>query len=119
MNQRIRGTAIACWAAALSIAACSSAEPVRPAFDPPLARSVNDTSTRAAVAKSGAKVCRQMQVGIAQRDWVRGVVTEISGDSIGVRIEHPGQFPQSLNGTPLVRGALVRDSATAWTPCRF
>lgn len=106
-------------AAALGIAACGSVEPARPAFDAQLARNVNDTATRAAVAKSGAKVCRQMQVGIAERDWVRGVVTEISGDAIGVRIEDPGRFPQSLNGTPLARGALVQDSAAAWTPCRF
>jgi len=110
--------AIACSTAALSIAACSS-EPARPAFDAQLARSVNDTATRAAVAKSGARVCRPMQVGIAERDWIRGVVTEISGDAIGVRIQDPGRFPKTLNGTPLARGAVVQDSPAAWTLCRF
>ena len=119
MKQRICRGAIVCCAAALGIAACSSTEPVRPAFDAQLARSVNDTATRAAVAKTGAKVCRQMQVGIAERDWVRGVVTSVSGDAIGVRIEDPGRFPQSLSGTLLARGALVQDSSAAWTSCRF
>ena len=119
MKQRIRRGAIVCCAAALGVAACGSVETVRPAFDAQLARSVNDTATRAAVAKIGAKVCRQMQVGIAERDWVRGVVTEISGDAIGVRVEDPGRFPQSLNGTMLARGALVQDSSAAWVPCRF
>jgi hypothetical protein len=118
MKTRIH-VAIACSTVALSIAACGSVKPARPAFDAQLARSVNDTATRAAVAKSGAKVCRPMQVGIAERDWIRGVVTEISGDAIGVRIEDPGRFPKSLNGTALARGVLVQDSPAAWTPCRF
>ncbi len=119
MKPRIRRGAVVCWAAAVGIAACSSVGPVRPAFDAQLARSVNDSATRAAVAKIGAKVCRQMQVGIAERDWVRGVVTEVSGDTIGVRIEDPGRFPQSLSGTTLARGAFVQDSSATWTPCRF
>jgi hypothetical protein len=102
----------------LSVASCS-VEPTRPAFDAQLARSVNDTATTAAVAKAGAKVCRQTEIGIAERDWLRGVVTEVAGDAITVRIEQAGRFPQSLNGTPIVRGATVRDSAVAWTPCRF
>jgi len=117
MKARIH-VAIACSSAALSIAACVS-EPARPAFDAQLARSVNNTATRAAVAKSGARVCRLMQVGIAERDWIRGVVTEISGDVIGVRIQDPGRFPKTLNGTALARGAVVQDSPAAWTPCRF
>ena len=95
-----------------------SVEPVRPAFDAQFARSVNDTATRAAVAKVGAKVCRQTEIGIAERDWLRGAVTEVAGETIAVRIEDPGRFHQTLNGTPVVRGALVRDSAIAWTPCR-
>jgi hypothetical protein len=110
--------AIACSTAALSIAACGS-EPARPAFDAQLARSVNDTATRAAVAKAGARVCRPMQVGIAERDWIRGVVIELSGDGIGVRIQDPGRFPKTLNGIALARGAVVQDSPAAWTPCRF
>ena len=100
------------------VAACS-VEPARPAFDPKLARSVNETATTAAIAKVGAKVCRETEIGIAERDWLRGVVTEVTGDSIMVRIEDPGRFPQSLNGTAVARGAVVHDSATAWTPCRF
>jgi len=107
-------------AAALGIAGCGSAGPTRaPAFDPQFARSVSETAAQAAVARPGAKICRQMRVGIAERDWIRGVVVEIAGDRIGVRIEDPGRFPQSLNGTTLMRGARVEDSAAAWTPCIF
>lgn len=102
----------------LGFASCST-EPARPAFDAQLARSVSDTATTAAVAKVGAKICRQTEIGIAERDWLRGVVTEVAGDAITVRIEQAGRFPQSLNGIPISRGATVRDSAAAWTPCRF
>jgi len=109
-----------CAVVAVSITACGTSEPARtPAFDPKFARAVTETATQAAVAKPGAKVCRQMQVGIAERDWVRGVVMEVGGEKIGVRIDDPGRFPHSLNGTAVVRGVLVRDTASAWTPCLF
>jgi len=105
---------------AMSIGACGTSDPKRaPAFDPQFARAVTDTATQAAVARPGAKVCRQMQVGIAERDWVRGVVMEVSAETIGVRVEDPGRFPHTLNGTAVVRGALVRDASRAWTPCLF
>lgn len=90
-----------------------------PAFEPRFARAVNDSATQAAVAKPGAKVCRTIQVGIAERDWVRGVVMEVSAGKIGVRIEEPGRFPNVLNGTAVVRGALVWDATPGWTPCIF
>ena len=104
--------------AILPILYSCSVEPVRPAFEAQFARSVNDTAAVAAVAKVGAKVCRQTEIGIAERDWLRGVVTEVAGDRIAVRIEDPGRFRQTLNGTFVARGAIVRDSAVAWTPCR-
>jgi hypothetical protein len=100
-----------------ALASCSG-EPARPAFEARFARSVNDMATIAAVAKVGAKVCRQTEIGIAERDWLRGAVTEVAGDSIAVRIEDPGRFRQTLNGISVARGAVVRDSAVAWTPCR-
>jgi hypothetical protein len=103
---------------AVLLAACST-KPTGPAFDPKLAGNLDEMATIAAVAKTGAKVCRQTEIGIAERDWLRGVVTEVDGDAITVRIEQPGRFPQSLNGTAIARGATVRDSAVAWTPCRF
>ena len=73
----------------------------------------------AAIAREGQKVCREMPAGIGGRDWVRGVVVGIEGEHVGVRIDDPGRFPHSLNGTAVVRGALVRDTASAWTPCLF
>ena len=107
------------WSVVVTVLASCSSEPPRPAFDPNLADRIDRMATTAAVAKSGAKVCRQTAIGIAERDWLRGVVTEVTGDAIAVRVEDPGRFPQSLNGTPVARGAVLRDNALAWTPCRF
>jgi hypothetical protein len=66
---------------------------------------------KAAVAQPGRKVCREMPVGIGGRDWIRGMVVDLEGDHVGVRIDDPGQnahFP---------RGEVVWDLAQSWTPC--
>lgn len=65
----------------------------------------------AALAKPGQRVCREMSVGIAERDWVRGVVVEVEAGHVGVRIEDPGRnnhFP---------RGDVFWDLPESWTPC--
>ena len=71
----------------------------------------------AAVGKVGAKVCREMMVGIAKRDSIRGVVTEVTGASIGVRVDDAGKFLHTLNGVDIVRGLVLWDAPTAWVPC--
>ena len=104
--------------AALAIVGCASTEP-KPAFDPQLAKTVNTTASEAAVAKPGTKVCRWVQLGIAEKDLVRGVVQQGQGSNIRVRIEDAGRFPNSLNGHRLGRGETISDTAAAWTPCIF
>jgi hypothetical protein len=74
-----------------------------------LARARAYAEHMAAVGKVGAKVCREMTVGIAQRDWIRGVVSE--------RIQDAGKFLHTLNGVEIVRDAVVWDAPTAWVPC--
>ena len=100
----------------LLVAACSTGGHALK-DDPQFARSIADTAARAAVAKPGARVCRQMTVGIAERDWVRGVVLEADDARVAVRIDEPGRFEHALNGVKVTRGAIVRDDAVAWTPC--
>jgi hypothetical protein len=75
------------------------------------ARARHVVEVRAAVAKEGQRVCREMPVGIADREWVRGVVVGIEGEHVGVRIDEPGKqgnFP---------RGEVAWDLVYAWTPC--
>lgn len=110
--------ALLAGAALVAMAGCSSKGPPRaPAFDPQFAHTLNETATQAAVAKPGAKVCRTIQVGIAERDWIRGVVSAISDRKVTVTIENAGRFPHELNGAAVVRGATVRDDPSAWIPC--
>ena len=71
----------------------------------------------AAVGRVGAKVCREMTVGIAQRDTMKGVVVEVTPSSVGARIDDAGQFQHVLNGTEIVRGMVLWDAPTAWSPC--
>ncbi len=71
----------------------------------------------AAVGKPGAKVCRVMTVGISTQDWVRGTVMAVEADQIAVRIDDPGRFSHTFNGTTIVRGTVLRDAPAAWMPC--
>ena len=106
-------------AAMLTFAGCSGAPKSDGAFDPQLAKSLNATATEAAVAKPGTKVCRWVQLGIAEKDLIRGVVQQAEGANVRVRIDDPGRFPKSLNGQTVGRGEVISDAATAWTPCVF
>jgi hypothetical protein len=72
---------------------------------------------RAAVARIGQKVCREMPVGIAGHDWIRGSVAEVSADRVGVRVEDPGRSVHVILGVEARRGELVWDVPQTWTPC--
>jgi len=56
-------------------------------------------------------------VGIALRDWVRGVVVAVAPDNVAVRIDDPGQVPHILGSAEARPGDVVWDSPQAWTPC--
>jgi hypothetical protein len=104
---------------AVAVSGCSLGEsPRRAGHDPEFSRSINETATVAAVARRGAKVCREMRVGIAELDWVRGVVQEVNGSRVTIRIEEPGRFQHAIGATAVVRGTVVTDDATTWIPCR-
>ena len=65
------------------------------------ARAKFEQESLAAVGKVGTKVCREVPLGIAGRDWQRGVVEQVSGNQVAVRV-----------------GAELRwDPVTAWLPC--
>ena len=100
------------------VGACSAwrSEP-RTADDPQFARALAQTATIAAVARPGARVCREMQVGIAERDWVRGVVVEADRRHVKVRIEVPGRFEHTIGDSAVKKGGTVWDEAIEWTPC--
>ena len=85
--------------------------PTGPATEMMRARAIAAAEARAAVAKRGQHVCREMRVGIAGREWVRGVVVDIEGEHVGVRIDDPGRHQ------PLPRGDVVWEAASAWMPC--
>lgn len=70
-----------------------------------------------ALAREGQKVCREMQIGIALGEWIRGVVVGISGEQVGVRVDEPGAHRHAVAGVELEAGDIVWDAPTAWTPC--
>jgi hypothetical protein len=81
------------------------------------ARAKFEQEARAAVAKEGRNVCREMQVGIGGRDWIRGVVVAVAPDRVAVRIDDPGKYAHVLANVEARQGDVVWDVPQAWTPC--
>jgi len=81
------------------------------------ARSRYAAEARAALAQPGQKACRELEVGIGERDWIRGVVVDNPPNQVAVRIEDAGRIPHLLGGQELKTGMVVLDSPTAWVPC--
>ena len=106
---------IACTALAWS----AFAWPGEPAMqdERQLARALHETAVRAALGHPGVTVCRQLLVGIAERDWVRGEVMEVQGHLVAIRIDDAGRFPHILKGVPYAHGSIVWSTPSLWTRC--
>lgn len=72
----------------------------------------------AAVGKPGAKVCRDMTVGISTHDWVRGTVMEVKEGQLKVRIDDAGQFQHLIANLAISKNYTIWDALQSWTPCR-
>ncbi len=81
------------------------------------ARAKFEAEAKLAVAKEGQKVCREMPVGLAHGEWIRGVVVGVSGEQVGVRVDEPGTHRHVVAGVELQQGDVVWDTPMAWTPC--
>jgi hypothetical protein len=69
-----------------------------------------------AVGREGVRVCREMPVGIALSEWIRGTVVGVQAELVGVRVDDPGNR-QVIAGVELRAGDVVWDKPAAWTPC--
>jgi len=81
------------------------------------ARMKYEEEARAAVARVGQKVCREVPVGIGERDWVSGVVVELTQDKVAVRLDDAGKQPHVVGGIELRVNETTWDEPQAWTPC--
>ena len=102
---------------ALTLSAFAQAGEPKASDERELSLALYESTMRAAIAHRGVTVCRQLLVGIAERDWIRGEVIDVQGETIAVRIEDSGRFPHILKGIPIVPGAVLWNAPTAWTPC--
>ena len=82
-----------------------------------VARHKFEEEAKKAVGVEGQKVCRQMQVGNAPGEWIRGTVAGVSGDRVGVRVDDPGTLRHVIAGVELQKNDVVWDAPTEWTPC--
>jgi hypothetical protein len=82
-----------------------------------LARRKFEEEAKKAVAREGQKVCREMPVGLALTEWIRGEVVGVSGEQVGVRVDEPGTHRHQVAGVELQAGDVVWDAPTGWIPC--
>lgn len=119
MRARLQATAAAALCGTL--VACSATTARDPAAAEAgraaTARTIAEAATRVAVSKAGAQVCREIPIGISERDWIRASVLEVAGDRIRVKINDPGRFPQTLGGVGIARDVVFWDTPLNWTPC--
>lgn len=101
----------------LSLQACALFKAQEPLPDASEARALAGIERRVAMSVPGTRVCRELTVGIGQPDWIRGTVTSVDDNSIGVLIDDPGRYSQAINGIALAKGVVVRDGVLHWMPC--
>ena len=71
-----------------------------------------------ALSHPGAKVCRNVPVGIVQVDVVRGTVLAMTGGQVRIRIESVGTFSNQMDGRVIAKGDELLVEPDDWFPCR-
>ena len=82
-----------------------------------IARARAQAERAAVVGIAGAKVCRQMKVGVAIEDVIRATVVAREGDTLRVRIDDAGRFEHVLGEREVRKGEVLVDSLRSWVPC--
>jgi hypothetical protein len=72
----------------------------------------------AVVGVPGTRVCRELRVGVATLDTIRGTVLARAGDSIRVRIDDAGQMEHVIGERTVRKGEVLTDPLRLWLPCR-
>jgi hypothetical protein len=71
----------------------------------------------AVIGVPGTKVCRELRVGVATLETIRGTVLGRRGDSIRLRIDDAGTFEHVLEGRTLRKGDAIVEPMRYWLPC--
>jgi hypothetical protein len=82
-----------------------------------VARARAQAERAAAVGVPGVRVCRELKVGIATLDRIRGIVLSRHDDSVRVRIEDAGRIEHTIDGRLLRKGDVLKTPLRVWTPC--
>lgn len=70
------------------------------------------------VSIPGAKVCRNVPMGISEVDTIGAVVLAAEANRIRVRIERPGRLGAELDGRVVKAGMELSDYVDRWMVCR-
>ncbi len=92
-------------------------QPTGPATPMMRARARAYVEAKAAVARPGISVCREMKVGIATLERIKGTVMTVEDDGVSVRIDDAGLMGHVIRGSDIRKGTLITDDFPNWIPC--
>ena len=93
-------------------------EPLGPITHIPPSKSRAIQEALAAMAVPGTKLCREVTIGIAERELVVGSVVQSTPVGVQVRFDQPSRLIESLDGSPVRPGGLVWSPVLSWIPCQ-
>lgn len=67
--------------------------------------------------KIGGQVCAEVQLGLVDRQRIRGKVESVAGENVQVRIVEVEGGVASYQGGVVKAGDVLSDAATRWLPC--
>ena len=89
------------------------------ALPPAMQRTARAHAERMVVfSQPGARVCRNIPVGIAQVDVVSGTVLKLEADQLHIRIDRIGRFNNILDDREIRVGLEIVQDTEHWFPCR-
>lgn len=91
--------------------------PTGPATPMMLARATFQREAQAALSRPGTRACREMRIGLTEREWIHGTVMQAGDGKVAIRIEHTGTHLHVVAGVEVIKGDTVWDDATLWVPC--
>ncbi|HYC48458.1 MAG TPA: hypothetical protein VED01_23545 [Burkholderiales bacterium] len=83
-----------------------------------LLRARTQAELEAVLGVVGARVCREVTIGVGVPDMLRGTVAQVEGERLSVRIDDPGKHDHTIAGEIVRKGTVLTGPMKDWLPCK-
>ncbi len=119
VNDQRHGSGVYAWPDGRQLAGRWQHDRPLMALPPAMQRTARAHTERMVVfSQPGARVCRNIPVGIAQVDVVSGTVLKLEADQLHIRIDRIGRFNNILDDREIRAGLEIVQDPEHWFPCR-